>query len=292
MAWLQLHCYPQKQQIEAITDYMNQQGSLAITYTDAADEPMYEPKPNESTLWQQTKLTALFQDEIDISAITKKLQHQFPDLHYTTETLEEQNWTRAWMDDFKPMCFGERTWIIPSNHQNVDDAAINILLDPGMAFGTGTHPTTALCLQWIDQHELKDKTVIDYGCGSGILAIAAKKHGAANVYAIDYDPQALTATSDNAAMNQVELTVLAPDSIANDLQVDMLIANIIVGPLLELQSTFSQLLRPQGQLVLSGILPEQVELLLAQYRHDFEQFTQQQQQDWVRVTAIRSCEPR
>ncbi len=286
IAWQQLHCTPPKTLIDAVSDWLTEQGSIAVTYTDAGSEAIYEPKPNEILLWNKTQLTALFPIEMDLMSIIDAAKLLFPELTFTTETLAEQNWIRSWMDDFKPLCFGKHTWMMPSNHSIVDNEAINILLDPGLAFGTGTHPTTALCLEWLDQHDIKNKIVVDYGCGSGILAIAAKKHGAKKVYAIDYDAQALIATRENAERNQVEIEILSPEQLPDGLVANIVLANIIVGPLMDLEPTFKTLLRKNAHLILSGVLLEQQQTLVNTYEKNFHINEIKYQNDWLRIEAV------
>jgi ribosomal protein L11 methyltransferase len=175
MPWLQLTFYSTKEKAEALAELLSDAGAAAVTMQDAADQPLYEPPPGATPLWQLTNVVGLFEENVDGHAIVQQLkaqwQGEFPD--FRSEVLEDQDWERAWMDEFKPMRFGERLWIVPSWHEPPEGDTVNILLDPGLAFGTGTHPTTRLCLEWLDGHDVAGKSVIDYGCGSGILALAA-----------------------------------------------------------------------------------------------------------------------
>ncbi|MBX9704977.1 MAG: 50S ribosomal protein L11 methyltransferase, partial [Gammaproteobacteria bacterium] len=205
MNWQQIHITTTKEVAALVEDVLLELGSLAVTYQDAANQALFEPAPDETPLWDHVELTALFGEDADLTAVIATLSHQFPTLDCEVEYLADQEWERAWLKDFKPMQFGSNTWICPTGFDAPDPEAINILLDPGLAFGTGTHPTTALCLTWLDQNDIQGQTVIDYGCGSGILAIAALKHGASEVIAIDHDPQALIATRDNAERNNLDL---------------------------------------------------------------------------------------
>ena len=209
------------------------------------------------------------------------------------EPLEDQVWERAWIEHFQPMAFGKRLWIYPSWAEVPDDGSVVLRLDPGLAFGTGTHPTTALCLEWLDAQNMQGKTVIDYGCGSGILAIAALLLGAQSAIGYDNDPQALTATKDNAEQNhcaeklQMKLVETKGETIRE--QADVVLANILAGPLRELAPLIAPLVKPGGDLVLSGILAEQAEEVMAAYRtlgFGFE--TPAIREEWVRLVAKRT----
>jgi len=209
-----------------------------------------------------------------------------PDFKYKLEPLEDKDWEREWMDNFHPMQFGERLWICPSWRDVPDPNAVNVMLDPGLAFGTGTHPTTALCLRWLDGIEMTDKTVVDFGCGSGILALAALKLGAKRVIGIDIDPQALQATKENARRNGVEdrLDVYLPED-QPELEADVVMANILSGPLLELQSVITNYCKPGGLLVLSGILAEQVTRIEEAYANDITLEPSAIDGEWARVSG-------
>jgi ribosomal protein L11 methyltransferase len=207
--------------------------------------------------------------------------------------LPDQNWTRVWMDQFQPMRFGQRLWICPSGHEIPDPTAINILLDPGLAFGTGTHPTTRLCLEWLEAHPPKEELVIDYGCGSGILSLAAKKLGASLVFAVDHDPQALQSTRDNSEKNGFTAKDIVP-VLPNDLKLhkkaDLIMANILANPLMELAPTFSELIRPKGLIVLSGILETQCEDVFKHYLPFFELVEVSKQEGWICAALKRNRE--
>ena len=206
------------------------------------------------------------------------------------ELLEDKDWEREWMDLFEPMKFGERLWVCPSWKPVPDESAVNVMLDPGLAFGTGTHPTTALCLQWLDSLNLKGKTVIDYGCGSGILAIAALKLGALKVYAMDIDPQAVTATIDNAkrnAVNEERLLVGKPE-ILDGIIVDVVVANILAGPLNELAESISKHCVSHGKLALSGLLDTQAEPTRQTYLQWFDMDSPCFEGEWSRLTGTKN----
>ena len=204
------------------------------------------------------------------------------------EQLEDRDWAREWLKDFKPMRFGTRLWICPTAYTPPEPDAVNLSLDPGLAFGTGTHATTALCLEWLDGHDLRDRLVVDYGCGSGILAIAAARLGAREVWAVDNDPQALVASRDNAARNGVmdRLHICLPPAFPA-LQADVLLANILAGPLVSLAQLFAACLRPGGRLVLSGILKTQEPDIRRAYQADFAELEVASKDDWIRVSGIR-----
>jgi ribosomal protein L11 methyltransferase len=264
-------------------------GSQAVTYVDAKDTPMYEPKPGEIMLWPDTQVVGLFEATDDMKAIIKRLGKARilgSDFKYKLEPLEDKDWEREWMDNFHPMQFGTRLWICPSWRDVPDPNAVNVMLDPGLAFGTGTHPTTALCLRWLDGIDVANKVVVDFGCGSGILALAALKLGAKRVVAIDIDPQALQATQENARRNGVEdrLDVYLPAD-QPTLEADVVMANILSGPLLELQDVISSYCKPSGLLVLSGILAEQVTKIEAAYTRDFALDESAIDGEWARVSG-------
>lgn len=291
MPWLCLTLKTDAEQSEQVSQALEQSGAQAITLIDAEDQPLFEPLPGETPLWSNLEITGLFEANIDTSLLLQKLAEQLPETiiaSHKIEALEDKDWSRLWMDDYHPMQFGKRTWIVPSWSEPPDANAVNILLDPGLAFGTGTHPTTALCLEWLDNQAVKGKQVLDYGCGSGILAIAAAKLGAAQVTAIDIDPQALQATQDNAKRNGVasQISTSLPNPLPAN-HFDMLLANILAGPLAELVHTLCDALRPGATLVLSGILDEQADHVANAYRHYCDINPPVQQGDWIRLTGTR-----
>ena len=289
MAWLQLRIDTTAENAESIGDMLTANGSQAVTYIDAKDTPMYEPKPGEIMLWPDTQVVGLFEATVDMKAIIQRLSKARvlgADFKYKLEPLEDKDWEREWMDNFHPMQFGERLWICPSWREVPNPDAVNVMLDPGLAFGTGTHPTTALCLRWLDSIDVSDKIVVDFGCGSGILALAALKLGAKRVIGIDIDPQALQATKENARRNNVEdrLDVYLPAD-QPTLEADVVMANILSGPLLELQHVISSYCKPQGLLVLSGILGEQVDKIEQAYGNDFNLDKSAIDGEWARVSG-------
>ncbi len=291
MSWLQLTLEGSPEDAERIADALSSLGAVAVTLQDGADQPLYEPPPGETPLWSATRIIGLFLANADIRAITTQLaaKLQMDKLPpWRVSPLEDKDWEREWMGNFHPMRFGKRLWIVPSWHTAPDSDAINILLDPGLAFGTGTHPTTALCLQWLDEHGADHPKVIDYGCGSGILAVAALKLGAGHVWAVDNDPQALIASRDNAAKNQVteRIDTIAPGRLPQQ-PVQLLLANILAQPLLELAEKFSRLVEPGGHIVLSGILQHQAEDITRHYAAWFDMTPVAQQEEWMRLSGRR-----
>ena len=293
MPWLQLTFYSTKNDAEKLAELLNACGSAAVTLQDAADQPLYEPPPGTTPLWQRTNVVGLFDDSQSSTAIVQQLAAQWPGElpEYSSEILADQAWERAWMDDFKPMCFGRRLWIVPSWSEPPQAEAVNILLDPGLAFGTGTHPTTRLCLEWLDAHDVNGLTVIDYGCGSGILAIAAALLGANQVIAVDNDPQALLATVENARRNGVEdhISCHLPQE-TPDTRAELLLANILAGPLLELAPKLAGLVRDRGDIVLSGILPEQAAEVATAYTHWFTMQPAVEHDGWIRLVGEKHHE--
>jgi len=290
MPWLQVRCTTQPRHVDELSEWLSAHGALSVTYEDAANQPLYEPPPGQTPLWQHTIVTGLFEADIDSEALGQALQRKpefgIESLHI--ELLEDKDWVREWMSHYQPMQFGEQLWIVPSHHAPPDPGAVNIILDPGLAFGTGTHPTTAMCLCWLAAHPPEQQTVIDYGCGSGILAIAAARLGAARVIAVDNDAQALLATRGNATRNQVATYIECRDvEPPLQIQCDTLLANILAGPLIGLAPRFSALVRPGGNIVLSGILAGQAGDVRRAYEPWFDFQPIQQQDDWVLLNATR-----
>jgi ribosomal protein L11 methyltransferase len=243
-------------------------GASSVTLEDAADHPVLEPAPGETPLWPTVRLRALFDTGSDRAALRASLAAVLPPsvtLHF--EELDDRPWEREWLRDFRPMRFGRRLWVCPAGQPAGDPAAVRVDLDPGLAFGTGTHATTALCLEWLDGRDVVGRRIIDYGCGSGILAIAALKLGASEAVAFDIDPQALLATRENAERNGVvDRLRLAAEVPSEPGCCDLLVANILAGPLAELAGHFALLLQPNGDLALSGLLQDQVDRVAAAYR--------------------------
>jgi ribosomal protein L11 methyltransferase len=273
-------------------------GASSVTLMDAGDDPVLEPGPGETPLWAETTISGLFSPDIDLDKLQDALRDeldltQLPGL--SIETLEDRAWEREWLKDFGPMQFGNRLWIYPTASETPDDDSVIIHLDPGLAFGTGTHATTALCLEWLDGLHLKGKTLLDYGCGSGILAIAGLKLGCASAVAMDIDPQAVIATRQNASDNEVadNIEVLgSAEAIKGDF--DVVVANILAGPLVQFAESITLTLRGRGMLALSGVLCEQAGDVMEAYEPwiDFDEpaFKEQDGQIWSRLTGKRRAD--
>ncbi|EKF9477287.1 50S ribosomal protein L11 methyltransferase [Vibrio cholerae] len=291
MPWIQIKLNATNDNAEAIGDMlMEETGAVSVTFLDAKDTPVFEPLPGETRLWGDTDVVALYEADMDTSLILQQIKASnmlAEGFAHKVEQVEDKDWEREWMDNFHPMQFGRRLWICPSWREVPDPQAVNVMLDPGLAFGTGTHPTTALCLEWLDNLDLSGKTVIDFGCGSGILAIAAIKLGAAKVIGIDIDPQALLASKDNAARNGVEdqIEVYLPKDQPEGLVADVVVANILAGPLRELSPIIKGLLKPGGQLAMSGILDTQAESVAEFYREDLELDPIAEKSEWCRISG-------
>lgn len=290
MAWLQLHFPCEQSQVELIEEVLLALGAYSVSLTDAADEPLFEPPPGATPLWQQMMLTALFAADIDqdflLLQLTEHLGELPAGLHL--EPLEDKPWERAWMDDFHPMQFGQRLWIVPSWTEAPEPDAVNLRLDPGLAFGTGTHETTSLCLTWLEGQDLTGKTVLDFGCGSGVLAIAALLLGAKEVYACDIDPQAILATKENAKLNQVDdrLHCMQPEALPEQ-QYDVVVANILAEPLIHLAPQLLGYCLPQGVFGLSGILLDQAQSVRNAYEADAALKPNETLGEWVLVQGQR-----
>lgn len=291
MPWIQIKLNATNDNAEAIGDMlMEETGAVSVTFLDAKDTPVFEPLPGETRLWGDTDVVALYEADMDTSLILQQIKASnmlAEGFAHKVEQVEDKDWEREWMDNFHPMQFGRRLWICPSWREVPDPQAVNVMLDPGLAFGTGTHPTTALCLEWLDNLDLSGKTVIDFGCGSGILAIAAIKLGAAKVIGIDIDPQALLASKDNAARNGVEdqIEVYLPKDQPEGLVANVVVANILAGPLRELSPIIKGLLKPGGQLAMSGILDTQAESVAEFYRDDLELDPIAEKSEWCRISG-------
>lgn len=287
MAWIQFICNTTSDKADALSDAFSECGAVAVTFEDDADQPIYEPDLGTTPLWTATRIVALFDAETNPDDVGNMLSTLITDPpSYRVEAVEDKDWEREWMDNFHPIQFGERLWICPSWHTPPAPDAVNIMLDPGLAFGTGTHPTTALCLNWLDQADLKGKYVIDYGCGSGILAIAAALLGAERVIGVDTDPQALEATRANAARNGVEIEAYLPGDCPDE-PCDLLLANILAGPLQTLAPRFANLAKPSAELVLSGILEVQAQEVSDSYAAWFDMQAPTIKEDWTRLNGTR-----
>ncbi len=287
MAWIQFIFDSAPDTADHLSDLLSECGAGAVTFQDNEDQPIYEPEIGTTPLWTATNVIALFDAEIDTALIINMLGNMLAPAsvpNYRIEAVEDKDWVREWMDNFHPMRFGERLWICPSWHTPPQKDAVNIMLDPGLAFGTGTHPTTALCLNWLDQADVKDKVVIDYGCGSGILAIAAALLGAKKVIAVDTDPQALEATHANAERNGVTIETYLPEDCPNE-SCDLLLANILAGPLQSLSERLANLTKTGASIVLSGILDVQADDVSQSYQTWFDMQPAVLKDEWIRLVG-------
>lgn len=296
MPWIQLQIPADPDNADQLEDLLMEMGAEAVSMEDAADQPLYEPDPGTTPLWHQTSVTGLFDSQLDTDQLCSDIkdawhqqtQQSLPEIEITL--VEDKDWEREWMEDFKPLQFGRRLWIVPSWHQAPDPDAANLSLDPGLAFGTGTHPTTALCLEWLDGQDVKSQQIIDYGCGSGILGLAALLLGADHVIGVDTDSQALEASRENARRNDVEESRLdlylpedEPDTVA-----DVMLANILAQPLIGLAPHLAGKVKPGGHLVLSGILSNQARDVMAAYEPWFIMDEPEQREEWIRLTGRRN----
>lgn len=291
MPWLQVRLAIQPEQAEHWEDTLLELGAVSVTFMDGEDQPIYEPDLGTTPLWSHTHLLALFEDDVDAQALAQHIKllggENTPELDI--ERIEDQDWERSWMDNFHPMRFGQRLWIVPSWHAAPEPEAVNLLLDPGLAFGTGTHPTTALCLEWLDGQPLDDCNVLDFGCGSGILAIAAKLLGAKQLTCTDIDVQALEATRDNANRNAIaaeDMLVYLPEDMPHQ-QFDVVLANILAGPLVSLAPQLIAYTRTGGRLALSGILAEQAQEVRDAYSDAFVLEPTAEKDGWVCISGVR-----
>ncbi|MFM5440087.1 50S ribosomal protein L11 methyltransferase [Aeromonas enteropelogenes] len=288
MPWIQIRINATAKTADKVSNMLLGRGAQAVTFMDAKDVPVYEPMPGETPLWGETEVMGLFDAETDPAPTIAFFQQIFGEnVGYKVEQLEDKDWVREWMDHFHPMQFGERLWICPSWRDVPDPEAVNVMLDPGLAFGTGTHPTTALCLQWLDGLDLAGKTVVDFGCGSGILGIAALKLGAARVIGIDIDPQAIQASRDNAMRNGVagQIELYLPAEQPEGLLADVVVANILAGPLRELAPLIAGLGKPGSLMALSGVLESQAPELETIYGQWFEMDPTAIKEEWCRLSG-------
>lgn len=287
-AWKQVTLIANGDKAEEISDILFFLDAVSVTYQDAKDDPILEPLPGEQRVWPNTKVIGLFEKGTDTAPVVSYLQHLYGDnFPIVAHDLEDQDWVRAWMDNFKPIKCGKNLWITPSWCETQD--GINVILDPGLAFGTGTHPTTFLCLGFLDSLEnLSEKEVLDYGCGSGILVISALKLGAKKAYGVDIDPQALIASKDNAQRNQVEDKLELFDGASKQIpQCSIVVANILAGPLAQLEPNIAALCQSQGKLALSGILESQAQEVIDAYSKDFDIEYTKVKEGWVLIVATR-----
>ena len=293
MDWLQISFQIEKPQAELISEVLTGLGCLSITYSDTFDDAIYEPSVGQMPLWDNVTVNALFSTEVDQEDIKASIFEICNVNALTSFILKDKVWEDECKKDFHSMKFGENLWVCPSweSQAELPSDAIIINMDPGLAFGTGSHQTTSLCLEYLDNNPPKNIDVIDFGCGSGILAIAAAKLGALRVLAIDNDPQAVISSKDNIINNQCERiikTIHSKDEIDFE-GCDLLIANILTNPLIKLAPTFADLVNPDGEILLSGILKKQVDRVVGCYSEYFTNFEVSNIDEWYRVTGTRTA---
>ena len=295
MSWIQIRIHAQRAQVNSIEEALLAQGALSVTLQDDADQPILEPELGTNPIWDETQIIGLFEANQNSEILLKNLNDFYQNLSaqplpkHKLEILEDKDWIRAWMEDYHPMQFGQRLWVCPSWQTPPQPDAVNLMLAPGLAFGTGTHPTTDLCLQFLDQEVTGKELVVDYGCGSGILGIAALLLGSEKMVGVDIDPQALTATRDNAGRNNIRddlYDVFLPDK-TPDVKADIMVANILAGPLQALAPDIARLTRQGGKLALSGLLAEQAEDVSQCYSQWYNMNPAKQLGDWVLLTGTR-----
>lgn len=292
MAWLQLTFHVSAPQAETASEALEEMGAIAVTLQDAAGEIVIETHWEQTPLWSKVSLSALLPEDSDIAAIEAHLMERLELTHpleLRADRVDDQDWAHSWKEHYKPVHMGGRLWICPSWREPPDANAVNVILDPGMAFGTGDHPTTALCLEWLAAQDLTDKVVLDYGCGSGILAIAALKLGARVAYAVDLDEQSLTVTRENAQRNGVadRMRISQPSALPADFQADSVLANILARALIELAPTLTGHTKSGGGLVMSGLLVEQGDMVQTHYRPAFD-LVQHERQGWISLAGTRA----
>lgn len=289
MNWIELHLQVPEQLVEPSEDLLLSLGALSVTLTDNANQPILEPELGTQPVWEKTRVIGLFESNVDTELLLSLLRQSLPDDQAQAEWrhLDEKVWEREWLKHFQPLQINESFWV---NTERVDEpGATTLLLDPGLAFGTGTHPTTRLCLEWLAEKNLSGKQVVDLGCGSGILAIAALLRNAEHLWCLDIDPQALTATRNNMERNGIDHTRY---HIATSLEevperAQVFIANILAGPLVAFAEQVARNTEPGAELCLSGILQEQADEVCRAYETYFEELQIKSRDEWVSIAGIR-----
>lgn len=289
MPWLELAFEVPAEQTDQYSEVCERMGAVSVSYLPASASPVLEPKPNTMPLWEKVKLVALFEHHVNSHKIKNALHTQFPAIEIEQSVLEDQQWELTWQAYFKPTRYGDKLWIIPADCETPNENGTFVYLAPGLGFGTGNHTTTALCLRWLDKTDLTNKTLTDYGCGSGILAVAALKLGANQVYAIDYDDQAINATAANANLNHLGnvLHILSPEDFDSSIQTDIVIANILAPVLVELADRLKNHVLPNGKIVLAGLLSSQIDMILSAYQPYFDFETPIIEEEWALLVGRR-----
>lgn len=290
--WSELKIKVSSENALLVEEELFSSGAAVVTFSDANNQPIYAEDTDKTPLWTDICIVSLFPQDVDLGPICHSLVHNQPAINSNDieiHLLKDQDWVNKWMSDIKPQQFGNRLWIYPRWITPSKISVTNMILDPGLAFGTGSHPTTSLCLNWLDLNLRQSQQIIDYGCGSGILAIAAALLGASKVYAVDNDPQAITATLSNLKKNKISnqlIQTFLPEALPR-VEADLLIANILANPLLQLSKIFLNLIKPSGKIVLSGILEEQVEKIVYHYKSQFEFEDPQLNDGWALIAGSR-----
>lgn len=294
MPWLQVKVDSDPEHAPAVEEALIGAGAVSVTFEDGGDAAILEPGPGAMPLWTATRVTALFDDDTSRDTVAEALARLGDaEAHAPTfEHLPDREWTRAWLDDWQPLRFGHHLWVAPLEARVDDPAATVVRLDPGLAFGTGTHATTALCLEWLEARVTPGATLLDYGCGSGILAIAALRLGAAAAHGIDLDPQALEASRANAATNGVaaRLTLAEGETPAAG-PFDLVVANILAGPLIQVAGALAGQQRAGGRIALAGILAEQADDVIRAFDRAYELAVTAERDGWVLVSGARRASP-
>lgn len=278
----------QQENAELISNFLEELGAVSITMVDKYDDPILEPELGTTPLWPHVVIHAIFDSDTDSMLIENNLTNTYPDLIFSIDNLPNKDWEKECLVDFKPQRFGSKLQVFPSWIDSSNTNTINLILDPGLAFGTGSHATTSLCLKWLDETDLTQKELIDYGCGSGILGLAALKLGAHHVFAADIDSQALIATKANAEANNItsqQISIVNPNDLKK--KVDILIANILLNTLIKLKLEFIKLIKPNGLLVVSGVLSHQTEELITAFKEDFNLIEKNYENDWAILIFIK-----
>ena len=297
-SWLQLTYHLTLDKLEQMETQLQLVKADAITIQDGENQPIFEPEPGTTPYWETMMIKALFTLHADVDP--SELGNQLDTLIRSDQALlalpkpemsviDDEQWQKRCIKDFQPMPFGERLWIVPSWSEKPTNAAVSVFLDPGIAFGTGSHPTTSLCLKWLDEHISEPIHVIDYGCGSGILALSAIALGAQSALAIDIDPQAVTACRENVVKNQMadKIQCITVDQSNEQTQADCIMANILAKPLISLVDSFADMLKPKAKVVLSGILSNQIDIIITAFSSRFEHFRTQEEAGWGLVEAVK-----
>lgn len=306
MAWQQIHLQLTKEQVELAEALFYEAEAVSILLEDAGDEPLFEPMPNEEPLWCDVILTAIFDTntddtfaQTDFESLAQDISAEVGASRVWLSVLDDKDWTREWMTHYKPVPCANNLWIVPEWLEAPDPTATNLILDPGLAFGTGYHATTRLCLDWLTEQDLTDKVVIDYGCGSGVLGVGALLLGAKQVLAVDIDPQAVLATRQNAKLNGVEdkILVFLPEEFKayqeeHGVQADTITANILAKPLIHFAPYFTTLLKDKGSIVLAGLIENQVNDVMNAYQTVFDMdapyhYENADDRHWYRLSAIK-----